>query len=345
MLTHDLDMALRDAVAMIPTDQIFVLTDSNTRVHCLPLVQTTLRLPEQQVFTIEAGDANKTLDTVEQIWKFLFSMHATRRSVLINVGGGMIEDIGGFAASTYMRGMSYVNVSTTLLSDIDAAYGGKTGFNYNGLKNSIGLFAQPKSVIICLDFLKTLPAEQFLSGFAEMLKHALISSPLELNRLLEYDLNSRDTSELETLIQRSIVVKSYIVEQDPEEAGMRKTLNLGHTIGHALEQMSIKQGRPMPHGYAVFYGLLAEMYMSVRLLGLSDNVIRQCLPLLYDYYGKPECSCKQVSELIDLMHHDKKNTTTDKVNFTLLQAVGNARINQQCDDKTITEALDWLFSL
>ena len=345
MITHDLDMALRDAVSMVPENQIFILTDTNTHVHCLPLVQKTLNLPEQQVLCIEAGDANKTLATVEQIWHFLFEHNATRHSVLVNVGGGMVSDIGGFAASTYMRGMKYVNVATTLLSDIDAASGGKTGINYNGIKNGIGLFAQPKSVIICLDFLRTLPPEEFLSGFAEMLKHALISSPLELDRLLTYDIDKRDLQSLETLIQRSIVVKSYIVEQDPEESGMRKTLNFGHTVGHALEQMSLMQNKAMPHGYAVFYGLLAEMYMSVKMLSLNEAVIKQCLPLFYNYYGKPQCSCKDMNTLIELMHHDKKNLSSDKVNCTLLQVVGNARIDRQCDDQLILEALDWLFSL
>ena len=351
MLTHDLDMALRDAVAMTPRNQIFVLTDENTYIHCLPLVQKTLELPQEQILTLQPGDSNKTLDTVQQIWKQLFDRHATRHSLLINLGGGMVSDIGGFAASTYMRGMRYVNVSTTLLSDVDAAYGGKTGFNFYNQKNSIGLFAKPHSVIISTDFLKTLPEKEFLSGYAEMLKHALISSPLELNRLLEFDLNERPINQLETLIQRSIVIKSYIVEQDPEETGMRKMLNFGHTIGHALEQASIdaaaKTGEtsPLNHGYAVFYGMLAEMYLSAKILSFNQNVIKQCLPLLYEYYGKPVCNCKEQDKLIRLMHRDKKNADAEKVNFTLLQAVGNPRINQTCSDELIAEALDWLFSL
>lgn len=345
MLTYDLDLSIRDATVATPIEQIFLLTDENASIHCLPLVLKTITIPREHILTIPAGDSNKTLAFTEQIWNFLFSHGATRSSLLLNLGGGMICDMGGFAAATYMRGISYVNIPTTLLADVDAASGGKVGINYNGIKNAIGTFARPKAVIISADFLATLPTKEFLSGFAEMLKHSLISSPLELNRILSYDIDSAPHDELCTLIERSLIIKNYIVEQDPEEHGLRKSLNFGHTIGHAIEQYQLRAGDPIPHGYAVFYGLLAELYLSVKLLGLNDSVIRQCLPLLYNYYGKPQCSCRDQDELIELMRHDKKNIAARHINFTLLKAVGNARINQECADADIREALDWLFAL
>ncbi len=345
MITHDLDLALREVVAMVPREQVFVLVDDNTLTHCLPLLQRTLFLPLSQVCTIPCGDENKTLATVEKVWQFLFDHGATRHSVLFNLGGGYVSDLGGFAASTFKRGMKYVNVPTTLLAAIDAALGGKTGFNYYGIKNGIGLFAKPERVILSLEFMKTLPAKEFLSGYAEMLKHALISSPLELNRVLGYDPGKTDLEELEFLIERSVVIKNYIVENDPTETGIRKSLNFGHTIGHALEQHSIDTGEVMPHGYAVFYGMLAEMYLSHIRLGFKKEVITQCLPLLYEYYGRPVCSCKDLQQLVLLMHHDKKNTSTHSINLTLLQAVGNCRIDQECSDTEVLEALDWLFAL
>ena len=345
MITHDLDLALREVVAMLPRDQIFVLVDEQTEKYCLPVVQQTLGLPVSQVCVMPCGDVNKTLTTVEHVWQFLFSRGATRQSLLINLGGGHVSDIGGFAAATYKRGMAYVNVPTTLLAAIDAAFGGKTGFNYNGIKNGIGLFASPLRVIVYPEFLRTLPRKEFLSGYAEMLKHALISSPLELNRVLSYDIIENDLSELEFLIERSVVIKNYIVESDPHETGLRKSLNFGHTIGHALEQMSLDSEEPMPHGYAVFYGMLAEMYLSHLKLSLKEEVIKQCLPLLYEFYGKPQCSCKQMQQLLELMHHDKKNLSVQHINLTLLQNVGNCRINQECTDSEVLSALDWLFAL
>ncbi len=350
VFTTDLDLSLRDVTALREMSDVYVLVDSNTQTLCLPLLRQTLRLPDSQVVVIAAGDEHKTLATVEQVWQTLFERGATRRSLLINLGGGMVCDLGGFVASTYMRGIDFVNIPTTLLAQVDASFGGKTGFNYMGLKNSIGVFAKPKKVIICPDFFPSLPVKQLLSGYAEVLKHALISSPLELNRVLAYDIERQDMTELMAIVKRSLVIKNYIVEQDPTETGMRKTLNLGHTIGHALEEMSLKQwregkGEMLPHGYAVFYGLIAELYLSVKKLGLDKKVLEQCLPLFYHYYGKPVCSCREQDELIELMRHDKKNLSTSEINFTLLRQVGNAYINRTCTEEEIKEALDYLFSL
>ena len=345
MLTSDLDLALRDIQAMVPREQLFLLTDENTKKHCLPLVLNSIDVSEDHIFTMPAGDEHKTLATAEKIWQFLISNGATRSTWLLNLGGGVVCDLGGFITATYMRGISFVNIPTTLLADVDAANGGKVGINYMGLKNSIGTFSQPQKVIVSVDFLKTLPPKEFLSGFAEMLKHSLISSPLELNRLLAFDLDERPAEEFCALIERSQIIKNYIVEQDPEEKGLRKTLNFGHTIGHAIEQFKLSKDEHIPHGYAVFYGLLAELYLSIKKLGLQESVLKQCLPLVYNYYGKLQCTCRDENELIELMSHDKKNSSSEHINFTLLKAIGNARINQECSENEIKEALDWLFSL
>lgn len=343
--TDNFDLALRDATALLEKNQLFALVDTHTREHCLPLVLQTLDIPQEHICEIPVGDKYKTLETVELIWDFLIEKGATRKSLLINIGGGMLTDIGGFAASTFKRGIPFVNVTTTLLGAVDAASGGKTGFNYKGLKNEIGLFREPKVTIIYPELFKTLPPKEFLSGFAEMLKHGLISSPLEMANLLAFDLNKIDWDALPELIRRSNIIKNYIVEQDPEETGMRKALNLGHTIGHALEEAGLQWDMPLVHGYAVMYGLVAELYLSVKRFNLNKDVLRSIVSIMLEQYGKIGYSCKDYDKIIDFMAHDKKNADPNAINFTLLKAVGNVQIDQICSREEIREALEYLFTL
>lgn len=347
-LTTDFDMDLREQIALIAQGQVFLVCDTNTAAHCLPIVQETLQLPTTHILVLPAGEEHKTLSTIERIWQFLLEQGATRHSLLFCLGGGVVTDMGGFAAATYMRGMQFVNIPTSLLGMIDASAGGKTGFDYMGYKNLIGSFKMPKETIVHPVFLRTLPAEQILSGFAEMVKHALISSPLELMSVLAFDLHAYltqpDESVLSELISRSIDIKNYIVDSDPEEEGMRQTLNFGHTIGHALEVHWLKKGQPMLHGYAVMYGLVAELYLSVMKQGFPEKDLQRIVALMKEYYGKPVCPCKELDELVQIMKHDKKNPSTEEITFTLLHTVGNYRLKCTCTEAEIKEALDFLFN-
>lgn len=345
MLTNDIDLALREVTATVDKNQVFIVADEHTEVLCLPTLQQTLALPREQILVLQADEEHKNLATVEKIWDFLVSRQATRRSLLLILGGGVLTDMGGFAAATFKRGIPFVNIPTTLLGAVDAATGGKTGIDYKDLKNEIGLFVAPKETLIYPAFLQTLPHEQFLSGYAEMLKHALIASPLELSQLLSFDLNKIDQERLCQLLSRSIDIKNYIVEQDPQEEGLRKSLNFGHTIGHALESFSFHTDHRLLHGYAVLYGMIAELYLSVKLLGFPEKYLAQMVNVMREYYGKPIGSCKDYDALLSLMQHDKKNTTVGKISFTLLRNVGDCRLNQQADTESIKESLDFLFNL
>ena len=297
---------------------------------------------------LTTNESMKSIETVEQIWDFLFSQDLTRRGLLIAIGGGVLTDLAGFAASTYKRGIDYITVPTTLLSMVDAASGGKTGFNYHGLKNSIGVFAPPVETLIWPGWLKTLPPQQFLSGFAEMLKTGLIDEGLQVTgdglweRLLQYDLDTMPLDTLTPLIEACVRAKEAIVAADPKEEGLRKVLNFGHTFGHALEEISLGT---MPHGYAVVYGLIAELYLSVTKLGCPKEPLQQLTQLMLHYYGRPQCKCSDRAQLIALMQQDKKNERAAEINCTLLRGVGSPVINQVISSDEANEAWDYLFSL
>ena len=266
---------LNDAIGNHSSEDIFVLTDTNTETLCLPVLKQSEKLKNCHTIVIAAGDDNKNIESAVQIWKYLSENGATRKSLMINVGGGMITDIGGFAASTFKRGIRYINVSTTLLGAVDAATGGKTGINFLGLKNEIGVFSPADEVLINVDFFRSLDAANLRSGYAEMVKHALIDTREEWNEILKFDLENPDFDKLATLVKRSVRVKERVVEQDPTEKNIRKALNLGHTFGHAFESISYRQNRPVLHGYAVMWGLLCELYLShVRLNFPKDDLLK-----------------------------------------------------------------------
>ena len=259
---------------------------------------------------------------------------------MINVGGGMITDIGGFTASTFKRGLRYINVSTTLLGAVDAATGGKTGINFMGLKNEIGVFAPADAVLINIDFFKTLDVENLRSGYAEMVKHALIDTKDEWEKVLKYDIEKFDLEELKLLLINSFRIKERIVEEDPYEANIRKALNLGHTFGHAFESWSYKTEKPALHGYAVMWGLLCELYLSHVKLNFPKEELLRLKYLKKEYYGTYEFHCQQYETLFELMTHDKKNESKE-INFTLLGDIGDIRINQTATKEEIFECFDW----
>ena len=301
------------------------------------------QLSEFPTLTIETSEELKSFATVERIWDFLLEKGITRRGLLICIGGGVLTDLGGFAAATYKRGIDYINVPTTLLAMVDASSGGKTGFNYRGLKNVIGSFHAPVETLICPSLLATLPVREMLSGFGEMLKTGLLDNRQCLwNRLLQYDLERMDIDELTPLIEECVRVKEQIVAADPKEAGLRKALNLGHTFGHALEEISLGT---IPHGYAVVYGLIAELYLSVTKMGCPREPLQQLTQLVLHYYGRPQCKCSDREQLIALMRQDKKNERTAEINCTLLQQIGEPVINQVINADEANEALEYLFAL
>ena len=341
---------LSSLLSDLPKGQLFVLTDSHTKVHCLPIFTESIDDLSYHLLTLEAGEVTKNLTSVQLVWDFLLKHRATREAVLVNLGGGMITDLGGFAAATYMRGIRFVNIPTTLLAMVDASSGGKTGFDYKGVKNAIGTFTPPLATLIHLDFLRTLPAEELLSGFAEMLKHALIASKREwvnLLQLLQEELPHEQLVEAlgsTGVLQASIAIKEKVVAQDPHETGLRKILNFGHTVGHAIESAALDHGA-LPHGYCVLWGMVAEVYLSVVKLGCPREVLQQLTQIMLQYYGRPQCNCKQREQLIQRMYQDKKNSANRTPNFTLLRAVGEPEINQYVSEKDIDEALEYLFSL
>lgn len=289
-------------------------------------------------------ECEKTLTTVERIWHELLEAGATREDILVAIGGGATLDTVGFAAATYKRGMRWVAVPTTLLAMVDAGIGGKTAVNYAGYKNIIGAFYPPSEVRIDTSYLRTLPYEQLLSGVGEMIKHGLLDTPDHLTEVLAMlgSLDKLDNlDKLSPLIQRSRSVKERVVAADPTEQGLRKCLNLGHTVGHALEALSQEGTDVIPHGYAVVYGLVAELYLSHVLLGLDKEVVSAISHLIPEYYPRPNVSCRQYDRLLDYMRQDKKGP----FNFTLLRAIGEPVIHQTVCREQILEALDYLFSL
>ena len=249
----------------------------------------------------------------------------------------MVTDLGGFAASTFKRGLAYINIPTTLLSMVDASVGGKTGINFGGLKNEIGVFNNANCVILDTIFLRTMDAENMLSGYAEMLKHGLISNEQTWAELLNFDLD--DLVKLGDLGEKSVAVKQRIVTEDPTERGIRKALNLGHTAGHAFESLALER-KPILHGYAVAYGLVVELYLCCVKTGFPQDKMRQTVAFIKENYGRMAITCDDYPKVIELMRHDKKNVGTD-INFTLLGGIGDIHINQTATEEEIKEALDF----
>ncbi len=339
VFTRESAVAIRNELKEVQCSDVFVLVDNNSRNYCLNSLNLGA-VPVEHIITIAEGEHNKSLESVSYIWQVLSEQGARRNSVLVNVGGGVITDIGGFAASCFKRGIRCINIPTTLLAQVDASVGGKTGINFNGLKNEIGTFSIPECVIIDNAFLSSLPQRQILSGFAEMLKHALLADEEHLAEVMQADLKKTEGSSFLDLIRKSVAVKAAVVESDPREKGLRKALNFGHTIGHAIESMAIRKGLQIYHGDAVAYGMIAELFLSVRKLGFSGNhfecvkhFIRENYPV-YHSVGAGE-------ELYELMLHDKKNERNG-VNFTLLRHFGEIEIDQYCTKEEIFEALEQL---
>ena len=339
IISTNLESSLTSAVSECERDRTFVLVDETTEKLCLPLIAGFDCVRGAKTITIGATDEHKTLESLAHVWECLQHGGATRHSLMINLGGGMVTDLGGFAASTFKRGINYINIPTTLLSMVDASVGGKTGINFGGLKNEIGVFNNARSVILDTTFLKTLDHENIHSGYAEMLKHGLIATEAMWAELVNFDLAASDYEQLSRMLADSVQVKERIVEQDPTEKGLRKALNLGHTVGHAFESLAL-QRHPILHGYAVAYGLVCELYLSCIKTGFPVDKMRQTVRFINENYGQMTITCDDYPTLLELMTHDKKNVAGE-INFTLLGGVGDIRINQIATKEEIFEALDF----
>lgn len=303
----------------------FILCDSHTAIYCLPVLLTLApALATAEVITVAAGEETKQLATADDIWRQLLARGADRQSMLLNLGGGMITDLGGFVAASFMRGIDFVNIPTTLLAQVDAAIGGKTGVNLGSFKNIIGAFAPAVELITLPVFLQTLPPTQILSGFAEMIKHALIEGGAHWQAIK----NCRPLTEIPAaLIDLSVACKTKICAADPNEKGIRKALNAGHTIGHAIESLSMTADKqPLLHGHAVAAGLYYEAQLAENIGLLKKDVRLEIQTLLLQNYEIPRFAPAAVAALIEFMRHDKKNST-QKIAFSLPADIGDVQIN------------------
>lgn len=339
VFTHEAGRVFRESLQSTVPGGVFVLTDDTTREYCLGLFQDC-GFMDSHLISVPVGEHHKSLESVAQIWSVLSRQGAKRNSVLVNIGGGLITDIGGFAASCFKRGIRCINIPTTLLSQVDASVGGKTGINFNGLKNEIGTFSIPELVVIDNTFLKTLPLRQILSGYAEMLKHALLAGEDSLAEVMQADMKQAGEPGFLELIRKSVAVKASVVEADPKEKGIRKALNFGHTIGHAIESVAIDRELEIYHGDAVAYGMVVELYLSMKKLGFEAKHYEAVRKLVKERFPKYN-PVADPEELYRLMLHDKKNEQNG-VNFTLLRCPGKFEIDNYCSKEEILDALEQL---
>ncbi len=324
--------------------KFFILVDENTHKHCLPQVLHDVHhFADAEIIEIESGEANKCIDVVTQVWMTLSEAEADRKALFVNLGGGVIGDMGGFIASTYKRGIDFLNIPTTLLSQVDASVGGKLGIDLNGLKNQIGVFNFPQGVFVHTPFLSSLPFSQIRSGWAEVLKHALIRDKQQWNNLKGADLHKVDWNKE---IAWSVGIKNEIVLEDPREKGVRKLLNFGHTIGHAIETLSIEHIglKDLLHGEAIGAGMIAELYLSHKLAGLSKTEMDEVVDVLVKLYEPVALREEFFDSYVQLMGNDKKNEG-GLINFTLLKSIGEGVINYTADKAQIIESLKYFNSV
>ena len=336
LFTTDTQQALAHLLRETSPEEVFIVADTNTSAF-LPRILPPECRDRQHLTVLEAGEEHKTLASVSRLWEMLSRQGARRTSTLLCVGGGVLTDLGGFAAATFKRGMRCINIPTTLLAQVDASIGGKTGFNFLGLKNEIGTFANPDGVIIDPTFLTTLPRPHLLSGLAEMIKHGLLSTPTHLESVLQCLSRFPSDEHLLPLIRESVRVKADIVHRDPGEQGERRALNLGHTVGHAIESLSLREGTPLLHGEAVALGLIAELYLSALLAGFPNTTYEHLSRAIHRHYPSFPAA-PRADELLRLMLHDKKNDRPG-INITLLADIGRYTINNYCSPADITRAL------
>lgn len=341
VFTNHVAATLDQAVDSFNPSTVHVLVDVNTEAFVLPLLQAESKaVADAKVIRVKAGEMFKNLDSLTSIWKQLGEGEANRKSLLINLGGGVVTDMGAFAAATFKRGIAFINVPTTLLCAVDASVGGKNGINFNGLKNEVGMFRDADLAIISTLYFNTLTSQELLSGYAEMLKHALVASEELTKKMLAYDVTDYNPDSLLKLLEESVAVKQRYVVADHDDRGARRALNLGHTIGHAFESLALERKSPLAHGYAVAFGMVGSLVLSRMKLDFPSELLNQYVAYVRRHYGAFEISCDDYKRLLGFMHHDKKNDRPDRINFTLLKSPGEVEINVPVTDDDITAALD-----
>ena len=319
---------------------VFVLVDTNTKEKCLNRFVRISKIENANILTMAAGEENKNLKTCEALWNELSFLGADRDSALINLGGGVVTDLGAFVACTFKRGIDFYNIPTTLLSMVDASVGGKTGIDLGSLKNQIGTIQEPQEVIIDSDWLSTLPSKEIRSGFAEMLKHGLIASPDYWNSLKI--IKKLTPPVLSDYIKTSIKLKSEVVTLDPKEKGLRKVLNFGHTLGHAIESyfLASPSRKRLLHGEAIAIGMVLEAYLSVHCCGLQIEEANDIKTTFLNHYGIVIISAIEQNEIIALLRHDKKNKA-GRINFSLLKSIGIPKIDIEVPQEYFLKAFQY----
>ena len=319
---------------------LFIMVDSNTNEVCLPkllpLIETESRI---EIIEFDAGEINKNIETCIQIWNVLTELGADRKSLIVNLGGGVVTDLGGFVASTFKRGIDFINIPTTLLSMVDASIGGKTGIDLGNIKNQIGVINNPKLVVIDSDFLETLPQIEMRSGLAEILKHGLICDKIYWKQFL--DLSSLNIEDIDTIIFDSIKIKNEIVMQDPMELGIRKALNFGHTLGHAIESyfMENPTKKSLLHGEAIAIGMVLESYISMKKNLISKVEYLEVKTTIKSIFEEVDFDKNDIQSIVDLLIHDKKNEN-GVIKFALLDGIGNFTINQNVESEVIISSFE-----
>ena len=322
--------------------KVLILVDRNTEIHCLPLFQEFVPgISEYDIIEVDPGEENKNIDFCIGIWKMMLDFEADRKSLLINLGGGVVTDMGGFAAATFKRGIDFVQIPTTLLSQVDASVGGKTGIDMDEFKNVIGTFTQPIAVFISTLFLKSLDRRQGVNGLAEMIKHGLIRDAAFYHTI--------KTREFETIteddVRHSVQIKNEVVLADPKESGLRKILNFGHTIGHAIEGYSLlHDAQPLLHGEAIAVGMICEAYLSHKSLGLPEGELNDIVHTFRLHFEDYALSPTNFDALLQTMSNDKKNEQ-GKIGFSLLTKIGECSFGQYLEPEAIIESLQYYHGL
>ena len=316
--------------------KIIVLVDTNTKRFCYPIVKEFL--PKHALVTVKDGEEHKNLQTCEIIWSAMTEAQLDRHALMINLGGGVIGDMGGFCAATYKRGIDFIQIPTTLLSQVDASVGGKLGIDFHGFKNHLGVFTLPKAVLIDPVFLKTLSEREKRSGFAEILKHCLIQDGVKWNEIRRKDLVDQDLADL---ITHSVEIKKKVVEQDPTEQGIRKILNFGHTLGHAVETYFLDKGKKrLLHGEAIATGMLCESYIAFERGLLNEKTLEQIEDFIFSIYGKVPMQESDFEAIMSFTQQDKKNRGKE-IRFSLINSVGSCLYDVVVSKTEMKKALEY----
>ena len=319
--------------------KIAVLVDEHTRESCYPLVKDVI--PIHSIIEIVSGEQNKNLNTCVHAWKSLTEEAFDRKALLINLGGGVIGDLGGFCAATYKRGIDFINIPTTLLAAVDANVGGKLGIDFEGFKNHIGLFQDPKAVLVDSRFLKTLPERELRSGFAEVIKHGLIADKDYFEQVGKQGLKHNNWN---AIISHSVEIKRAVVKEDPKESGLRKVLNFGHTVGHAIETFYLNSKNHLLHGEAIAIGMVCEAYLSKKLLGLNDTELTEISSTILEIYNDLNIHKTDFTSILKLMYQDKKNVN-NYLNHSLLYSIGRCGYDIAVDEKDVMDSLFYYLKL